>query len=158
MLGGGEREQATVERKVGLVRLVSPTPSNLASSARFHAALAPLSPSSVLGAPSNVAALHVHAFGPAAFEGTALLPWSDSTTDWRRHPPSRSRLHARPCCFTTDGKRQRTLGAMPTRFFHPLLRATARSHRNQAFGFPTVMQIGVQASASMWSSIRHRTS
>jgi hypothetical protein len=38
-----------------------------------------MSPSSALGASSNVAALHVHAFGPAAFEGTAL-PWSDSTT------------------------------------------------------------------------------
>ena len=25
-----------------------------------------------MGAPYNVAALHVHAFGPAAFEGTAL--------------------------------------------------------------------------------------
>jgi hypothetical protein len=120
-------------------------------------ALAPMSPSSALGAPSNVAALHVHAFGPAAFEGTAL-PWSDSTTDWRRHPPSRSRLPARPCCFTADGTCQRTLGAVLIQVFHPLLRATARTHRNQAFCFLTALQIGVQASASMWSSIRHRTS
>lgn len=59
---------------------------------RSHPPLAPMSPSSTLGAPSNVAA-HVHASGAAALEGTAL-PWLHSTTDWRRHPPSRSRLLA----------------------------------------------------------------
>ena len=37
------------------------------------------------------------------------------------------------------------LRAVSTRVFHPLLRATARAHRNQAFCFLTALQIGVQS-------------